>query len=116
MAYDTLLADRIREQLSSLDEVREKEMFGGLAFMVREKMCVGVIRDEMMCRIDPKRQEEALSMPGCREMDFTGRPLKGYVMVDPEALRSRKELAFWIGWCLDYNPKAKSTAKKKKSN
>lgn len=113
MAYDIRLADRIREELADQPELVEKEMFGGIAFMVSEKMCVGVIRDEMMCRIGPEQQEEALSKPGCREMDFTGRPMKGYVLVDQSALSSRRELSSWIALCLEYNQIAQSVPPKK---
>lgn len=72
MAYSEILANRIREQLQEMEGVEEKEMMGGLCFMLNDKMCVGIIKDEMMCRIDPAAYEEALDKNGCREMDFTG--------------------------------------------
>ena len=81
--------------------------------MVNEKMCIGIIKDEMMCRIDPELQEEVLSKPGCRIMDFTGRPMKGYVMVDDTGMKSKKQFGYWIQLCLDFNKKAKSSKKKK---
>jgi TfoX/Sxy family transcriptional regulator of competence genes len=112
MAYDELLADRIRERLANLPVIEEKEMMGGLAFMVNEKMCVGVIKDEMMCRIDPEFHETAVEMNGCRTMDFTKRPMRGWVMIDQSGMRSSKELEFWINLALEFNKKSKSSRKK----
>ncbi len=114
MAYDTKLADRIRERLADLPNVAEKEMMGGLTFMYNDKMCVGIIADEMMCRIDPELQETALNKNGCRLMDFTGRPMKGYVMVDESGMKLKSDFEYWINLCLDFNKKAKSSKKRKK--
>ncbi len=113
MAYNEKLAARIRERLESTRKVKEKEMMGGLTFMVNDKMCIGVIKDEIMCRIDPTLQENALERTGCRIMDFTGRPMKGYVMVDDSGMKSKKNFDYWIEMCLDFNKKAKSSKKKK---
>jgi TfoX/Sxy family transcriptional regulator of competence genes len=114
MAYDETLAGRIREQLSQLPNVVEKEMMGGLTFMVNDKMCVGIIKDELMCRIDPAIHEECVEKPGCRTMDFTHRPMKGYVMVDETGMRTPAEFAYWINLALAFNEKAKSSKKGKK--
>ena len=113
MAYNEKLANRIRESLSHLPEIEEKEMMGGLTFMVNDKMCVGIIKDEMMCRIDPAFHEAAIEMNGCRTMDFTKRPMKGYVMVDDSGMRTKSEFDYWIKLSLDFNSKAKSSKKKK---
>lgn len=113
MAYDEKLADRIRESLEDVKKVKEKAMMGGLTFMVNDKMCIGIIKGEMMCRIDPELQEEALARQGCRIMDFTGRPMKGYVMVDDTGMRSKKDFDHWIQLALDFNKRAKSSKKKK---
>ena len=113
MPYNQKLADRIRERLTETKKVKEKEMMGGLTFMVNDKMCIGIIKDEMMCRIHPDLQEVALSKVGCRIMDFTGRPMKGYVMVDDTGMKSKKDLDDWIGLCLEFNGKAKSSKKRK---
>lgn len=113
MAYDTKLADRIRLKLENLSNIEEKEMMGGLTFMYNTKMCVGIIGDEMMCRIDPEVQETALSRNGCRIMDFTKRPMKGYVMVEEVGMKSESDFDYWINLCLDFNSKAKSSKKKK---
>ncbi|MDI1354979.1 MAG: TfoX/Sxy family protein [bacterium] len=114
MAYNESLVDRIRESLVSVPNVEEKHMFGGVCFMVKGKMCAGVIKDEMMCRIDPALEETVLEMPSCRPMDFSGRPLKGYVFVDESGMRSKKDLQYWVNLCLDFNANAKSSKKKKK--
>ena len=113
MAYNTKLAGRIRESLAELPNVEEKEMMGGLTFMVNDKMCIGIIQDEMMCRIDPAFHEEAIEMIGCRTMDFTKRPMKGYVMIEDLGMKTKKEFEFWIKQCLDFNKIAKSSKKKK---
>jgi len=112
MAYNQKLAEKIRETLTETKKVKEKEMMGGLTFMVNDKMCIGIIKDEMMCRIDPDLQEIALAKIGCRIMDFTGRPMKGYVMVDDTGMRSKKDFDYWIGLCLAFNKKAKSSKKR----
>jgi len=113
MAYNQILANRIREQLQHLDGIEEKEMMGGLCFMLNDKMCVGIIKDELMCRVDPALYEEALEMTGCHEMDFTGRPMKGWVLIDDSGMRTVADLNHWIGLAVDYNKYAKSSKKKK---
>jgi len=115
MAYDEFLADRIRGVLMRKQvSFEEKKMMGGLCFMVDGKMCVGVEKDKLMARIDPDIYEQALMRKGCREMDFTGRPMKGFVFVEPEGMDMDYELDYWVQLCLDFNPKAKSSRKKKK--
>lgn len=113
MAYNKKLADRIRERLVEIHHVDEKAMMGGLTFMVNGKMCIGVIKDETMCRIDPELHETVVEKIGCRTMDFTKMPMKGYVMVSEEGMVSQKDFEYWIKLCLDFNPKAKSSKKKK---
>jgi len=115
MAYNEKLANRIRESLAGISNivVEEKEMMGGLTFMVNDKMCVGIIKDEMMCRIDPAIHEKTIERTGCRTMDFTHRPMKGYVMVDSSGMKTQKEFEGWIRLALDFNSKAKSSKKKK---
>lgn len=112
MAYNEKIADRIREALVN-HNVEEKRMFGGLCFMVDGKMCMGVSADEIMCRIDPEAEDDALKRHGARPMDFTGRPMKGYVFVHEDVLKKKSELDYWINLCLDYNPKAKASKNKK---
>ncbi|MFN8279740.1 MAG: TfoX/Sxy family protein [Saprospiraceae bacterium] len=114
MAYNEKLAARIRERLQDTPNMIEKEMMGGLTFMVNDKMCIGIIKDEMMCRIAPEMQDTALAKKGCRIMDFTGRPMKGYIMVEDSGMKTSKELDYWINLCLAFNTLAKSSKKKKK--
>lgn len=115
MAFDTFLADRIHKILKDkYITFEEKKMMGGLCFMVDDKMCTGIVKNQLMCRIGPKKYEEALTIPGCKEMTFTGKPMPGYVFVEPEAVDSDDDLAYWIQLCLDFNPQAKSSKKKKK--
>ncbi len=113
MAYDEKLANRIRERLEDLPNIEEKEMMGGLTFMYNDKMCVGIIKDELMCRIDRELHEEAVEKTGCRTMDFTKRPMIGYVLVDENGLKTKKDFDYWIQLALDFNKKAKSSKKKK---
>ena len=113
MAYDEKLNDRIREALCDLSKVEEKHMFGGTCFMVNGKMCVGVVKDEMMCRIGPDVYEEALEKTGCREMVFTGKPMQGYVFVSSEGMKTKKQFDYWIKLCLDFNKEAKAAKKRK---
>ena len=114
MAYNEKLADRIREALVDIPKVEEKLMFGGSCFMVNGKMCVGVVKDEMMCRIDPALDEVVLEKTGCRPMDFTGRPMKGYIFISAEGMKTKKNFDYWIQLCLDFNLKAKASKKKSK--
>jgi TfoX/Sxy family transcriptional regulator of competence genes len=113
MAYNEILGNRVREIFAELQNVEEKEMMGGLTFMYNDKMCVGIIKDELMCRINPDFHEKAIEMTGCRTMDFTKRPMKGYVLIDSSGLRSQKELDFWINNALEFNKIAKSSKKRK---
>lgn len=104
MAYDENLADRIRMNLHEKGvNFQEKKMMGGLTFMVQDKMCVGIVKNDLMARIGKENDEMALRKPGCRVMDFTGKPMKGYVFVDPSAVDMDSELDYWISLCLDFN-------------
>lgn len=114
MAYSELLANRIRQQLENLSAIEEKEMMGGLTFMYNNKMCIGIIKDELMCRIDPELHDMAIEKTGCHSMDFTKRPMKGYVMVDDTGLKTTNDFTYWINLALDFNKKAKASKKKSK--
>ncbi len=113
MAYNETLAERIREALAELPNIEEKEMMGGLVFMYNGKMCVGIIKDDLMLRVDPTLVETLLEKTGCRQMDFTGRPMKSYVLVDDTGMKSKKDFDCWIGLALDFNKYAKASPKKK---
>lgn len=112
MAYNEILVNRIRELLMHQPNVIEKNMFGGVCFMVNEKMCIGIVKDELMCRIDPTLDEIVLEKRGCRPMDFTGKKMKGYVYVSEEGLQTMEDYNYWLNLCLDFNPKAIASKKK----
>ncbi len=114
MAYNESLADRLRTHLSTQEDLEEKKMMGGLTFMVNGKMCLGIVKEDLMVRLNPDIHDHAIEQNGCREMDFTGKPMKGYVFVSPEAVESEKELSYWVNLALDYNSIAKASKKKKK--
>ncbi len=113
--YDEHLEERIKRILDHKKvKYHAKKMMGGLTFMVDDKMCVGIVKDELMARIGPDAYVDALEKPGCKEMKFTGRPMKGYVFVEPSAIDLDEQLEYWVQLCLDFNPLAKSSKRKKK--
>lgn len=96
MAYDEALARRIQDRVSQWPGLSERKMFGGIAFMLDDKMFAGVIQDDLMVRVDPPTFSSALSNPHVREMDFTGRPMKGYFYVAPAGVATDDALAYWL--------------------
>ena len=117
MPYDEKLAERVREALEDIPTAEEKKMFRGITFLVNDKMCVTVSGDELMCRIDPEKQAEALKKKSSRQVVMKGKPMAGWIKVSQEGLISKKEFDYWIGLCLAFNKEAKSskkTIKKKK--
>lgn len=102
MAFDTVLAERIRQQLGQDPRITEKKMFGGLAFLLNGNMCCGVHAQELIVRLDPAQTEQALSQQHTRIFDLSGRPMKGWVLVQPQGLASEAALAEWIQRGLDY--------------
>ena len=96
MAYDESVAQRIREVMADKVGVTEKKMFGGIAFMLNGNMCSGVINNELMLRVGPDGYEQALNRPHARKMDFTGKPMKGFVYVGVEGFESDADLENWI--------------------
>ena len=115
MAYNHKLANRVREFIGETEKnIEEKKMFGGLCFMVNEKMCVGVREDSLMLRIKPEIYEHLLEKEGCRPMEFTGRAMPGFVYVDMDTgLNTKKKMQYWLQLALDYNKIAKVSKKKK---
>lgn len=114
MAYSEFFADRIRQVFDQKSVAyEEKKMMGGLCFLVDDKMCVGIVQDELMVRLHPEEDEQNLRLPGARIMDFTGRPMKGYLFIDNEGTDTDKHLESWIDKALAFNPLAKSSKKKK---
>jgi len=114
MAYDEALAGRVARLLKGKRVAHEtKRMMGGLTFMVDGKMCVGIEKTRLMVRLDPEQYESALKRKGCVPMDFTGRPMRGFVFVEPAALRTDPQLTRWLDLALEYNPRAPQSRKKK---
>ena len=96
MAYDEMLAQRVRDCFEDPDVVTERRMFGGLCFLVSGNMCCGIVGHELMVRVGPEGYAAALKRPHAREMDFTGRPLKGMVYLAPDGLRTKRSLQAWV--------------------
>jgi TfoX/Sxy family transcriptional regulator of competence genes len=116
MSYNEKFADKIREIISlSHKNIEEKKMFGGLCFMVNDKMCVGVESERLMIRLDPEKYDEVIEKEGCSPMDFTGKVMKGFVFVDLSALTTKKKLEYWLDLALEYNKIARPSKKKKKA-
>ncbi|HYX21375.1 MAG TPA: TfoX/Sxy family protein [Thermoanaerobaculia bacterium] len=97
MAFDEALAARIRTALEGRNDVVEKRMFGGVTFMVRGHMSCGVVGSSLMVRVDPGQEEAFLREPGARPMDFTGRPMPGFLFVDPRGIAGAASLRKWVG-------------------
>ena len=112
MPYNNDLANRIRHRLADLPNIEEKEMMGGLLIMYNGKMCIGIIKEEMMCRIDPNLHGQAVEKYGCRTMDFTKKPMKGYILIEEEGMQSNKDFDYWIEFALNFNARAKTSKKK----
>ncbi|MEL7001256.1 MAG: TfoX/Sxy family protein [Bacteroidota bacterium] len=122
MAFDEFLADRVRLTLKEKKaDFSEMKMMGGLCFKVDNKMLCGIHIDKkfgdslLMARIGEEAYENEISKEACLPMDFTGRPMKGYIFVTPEGFDLDDDLSYWIQLCLDFNPEAKASKKKAKS-
>lgn len=114
MAYNEKLADMTRELISlTHKKVEEKAMFGGLCFMVNDKMALGVEKDRLMVRLNPDIYDEVMKKEGCKPMDFSGKVMKGFVFVDADVLTTKKKLDYWVQLALEYNKIAKASKKKK---
>ena len=117
MAYDEHLAERINRVLTEKKVAfYEKKMFGGLAFMVNDKMCVGIWKDGLMARVGEEALPTALEREHAEIMTMGGRPMKGYALVGPEGLDLEDDLEHWVDLCLAFNPFAKASKKRKKKS
>ncbi len=104
MAYDLVLAERLRNYLQAKNIFfTEKKMFGGLAFLVNDKMCVNVSGEKLMCRFDPEQQRLLESKLGFEQMIMKGKALKGYGYVNPIGYSTKKDFTFWVNTCLQFN-------------
>jgi len=120
MAYDEYLAERIRRILKEMNaDFLDKGMMGGRVFLVDEKMLCGIHFDKkkeidlLMARVGEGAYEQAIKKEAAHPMDFTGRPMKGYVFIDPSGFDTDEDLEYWLGLCIAFNPLAKASKKKK---
>jgi len=107
MAYNEQLAMRVRKALEHMSNVKEKKMFGGLAFMVNDKMCITVSKDRIMVRIDPTDYKDLIKREGTQTVIMKNREYKGYIRISEDVLSDQKELNFWIKKALEYNRQLK---------
>ena len=121
MAFDPILAQRVREALTRRDQkFEELKMMGGLCFKLDGKMLCGIHIDKetdeslLMARIGEEEYARQVEKEECLPMDFTGRPMKGYVFVKPEGFEESMDLGYWLQLCIDFNPQAKASKKKTK--
>jgi TfoX/Sxy family transcriptional regulator of competence genes len=113
MAYNEKIADKIRMALEGTKNLVEKKMFGGIAFMVNDKMCLGVDKDAIMLRCEPEMTDELLSKKGARPFDLTGKPMKGWLLIDEVGAKSKKDFDYWVQIATEANKKATVIKKKK---
>ena len=119
MAFDETLAKQVRKHFDGRRDFVEKHMFGGVCFMIRGRMCCGIIDSSLMVRLDPDVADRVADQPYVRPMDFTGKPMRGYLFVDPEGIATPKALKSWVDRCVTHIEtmpvkKAKSPARKPK--
>ena len=115
MAYSITLANRVREYLAEIPHitVEEKAMFGGLAFLVNDKMCINIGEDTLMCRFDPDQTEEIAERQGFSPVVMRGKELSGYCYVEECRFKTKEDFVFWLELCLEFNSRAKSSKKRK---
>ena len=114
MTYNEVLTNKVRAALAPIPNVEEKKMFRGVVFMVNGKLCISAGDDELMCRIDPAIHDKVVERKGCRTMVMRGREYKGYVYINEDGLRTKKDFDYWVRLALDYNKIAKASTKRKK--
>ena len=102
MAYDAQLAERVRRLLARRKDITEKKMFGGLAFLLRGKMCCGVLQEDLVVRVGPERYAAAVAAPHARPMDFTGRPLRGFLFVAAAGYKTDAALRKWLQQAIEF--------------
>jgi TfoX/Sxy family transcriptional regulator of competence genes len=116
MAFSEHLADRVRRvfEEKKVQNIVEKKMMGGLTFMVNDKMCIGIVKEDLMVRLNPDLHDEMVQKTAARTMDFTSKPMRGYIFVAPEGVDTDLDLESWIQLALDFNGVAKAAKKKSK--
>lgn len=113
MPFDNKLAKRVRKILEKIEGLSEKKMFGGLCFLINGNMALGLVNEDLMIRVRPDSYEKMLSQPHLRKMDFTGKPLKGFLYIDAKGTESEKDLRKWVLKGIEF---ARSLPPKKKNN
>ncbi len=114
MASDPYFLERMRNIMTAKKvNWSEKKMFGGDCFMVNDKMCFGSYKGGLMARVEPEEVAELENRDGAAQMMHGGRPMKGYLFIEPEGYDKEVDLEFWIQRCLEFNPKAQASKKKK---
>jgi TfoX/Sxy family transcriptional regulator of competence genes len=113
MAINELLTDRVREAIGEVPRVKEKRMFRGIAFLVNNKLCMSVGNQELMCRIDPELYDACLEKEGIRALKMRGKAIKGWIYIHEDALKTKRNLQYWLNLALEFNKKAKPSKKKK---
>ena len=111
MAFSEILAERVRDALTGVLRVTEKRMFGGLCFMVNQKMCVAVGEDRIMVRVDPAAHAKLVAEKGASPMVMRGREMKGYIRVSETVLKTKRDLDRWVSPALAFNAHAKKSKK-----
>ena len=96
MAYNQGLADDLRARLGGRPGLSQREMFGGIAFMINGNMAVGVSGDDLMVRVGKDAHDEAVTRPGARDFDMSGRPMRGWILVSPEGFATERDLGRWV--------------------
>jgi TfoX/Sxy family transcriptional regulator of competence genes len=114
VAYNEKLEGRISKLLKSKKGIIKKKMFGGVAFMLKDKMFCGIVKDDLMLRVMLDKFESLLKKPNAREMDFAGRPMKGFLYISPDGFKTDKQLMNWIEYGIEYAIKSPPRKKKKK--
>lgn len=102
MAFDDGLAERVRDLTAELPDMSERKMFGGLCFLRSGNMCFGIVGSELMVRVGPDAYDDALALPNAREMDFTGRSMRGLVYVGEDGISEDGDLSAWLERGLDF--------------
>ncbi len=114
MAYNEFLQERIESLLNDKNiGFSAKKMMGGLCYMIDDKMCFGIVKNELMARVGSENFDELLQRNGAKPMDFTKRPMKGYLFIEPEGIDYDTDLEFWIDRCLEFNPLAVASGKRR---
>lgn len=113
MAYNEKLGSRITKLLQSQKGIVEKKMFGGIAYMMKNKMFCGIIKNDLMVRVLDNKFDELLKKPHAREMDFANRPMKGFLYVSPDGIKTDKQLMKWIEFGIEYVLNSPPKKKKK---